>query len=255
MEAYSDFAKVYDTFMDNTPYETWCGFLVSLFRKEGIEDGLVLDMGCGTGMLTEMLEQAGYDMIGIDNSMDMLQIAMEKQREKKKDSILYLLQDMREFELYGTVRAVVSICDSLNYLLEREELVQTFRLVNNYLDPEGIFVFDFNTTYKYKEVIGDSVIAENREESSFIWENYYDDETGMNEYDLTVFIKEGELYRKFEETHYQRGYTLQEVKKALKQAGLIFLEAFDGETYEQPHESSERIFVMAKEQGKRIEGK
>lgn len=159
---------------------------------------------------------------------------------------------MREFELYGTVRAVVSICDSLNYLLEREELVQTFRLVNNYLDPEGIFVFDFNTVYKYKEVIGDSVIAENREECSFIWENYYDDETSINEYDLTVFIKEGELYRKFEETHYQRGYTLQEVKKALNQAGLIFLEAFDGETFKQPHENSERIFVMAKEQGKRM---
>lgn len=255
MEAYSDFSKVYDTFMDDTPYEKWCGFLVSLLKKEGIEDGLVLDMGCGTGTLTEMLEQAGYDMIGIDNSMDMLQIAMEKQREKKKDSILYLLQDMREFELYGTVRAVVSICDSLNYLLEKKELVQTFHLVNNYLDPEGIFLFDFNTAYKYKEIIGDSVIAENREECSFIWENYYDDETGMNEYDLTVFIKEGKLYRKFEETHYQRGYTLQEVKEALKQAGLIFLEAFDGETYKQPHENSERIFVMAKEQGKRIEGK
>lgn len=255
MEAYSDFAKVYDTFMDDTPYEKWCGFLVSLLKKEGIEDGLVLDMGCGTGTLAEMLEQAGYDMIGIDNSMDMLQIAMEKQRKKEKDSILYLLQDMREFELYGTVRAVVSICDSLNYLLERKEMVQTFQLVNNYLDPEGIFLFDFNTVYKYKEVIGDSVIAENREECSFIWENYYEDETGINEYDLTVFLKEGELYRKFEETHYQRGYTLQEVKEALKQAGLVFLEAFDGETYKQPHENSERIFVMAKEQGKRIEGK
>lgn len=84
MEAYSDFAKVYDIFMDNTPYEKWCGFLLSLFRKEGIEDGLVLDMGCGTGILTEMLEQAGYDLIGIDNSMDMLQIAMEKQREKRR---------------------------------------------------------------------------------------------------------------------------------------------------------------------------
>ena len=140
MEAYSDFAKVYDIFMDETPYEEWCGFIVSLLKKKGIEDGLLLDMGCGTGTLTELLEQAGYDMIAIDNSMDMLQIAMEKQREKKKDSILYLFQDMREFELYGTVRAIVSICDSLNYLLEKEELIKTFRLVNNYLDPEGIFL-------------------------------------------------------------------------------------------------------------------
>ncbi len=253
MEAYSDFAKVYDIFMDETPYEEWCGFIVSLLKKKGIEDGLLLDMGCGTGTLTELLEQAGYDMIAIDNSMDMLQIAMEKQREKKKDSILYLLQDMREFELYGTVRAIVSICDSLNYLLEKEELIKTFRLVNNYLDPEGIFLFDFNTVYKYKEVIGEAVIAENREECSFIWENYYDDKRHLNEYDLTVFLKEGEkeeLYRRFQETHYQRGYTLLEMKEALKEAGLVFLEAFDGETHEQPHEKSERIFVLAKEQGK-----
>ncbi|MBD5544511.1 MAG: class I SAM-dependent methyltransferase [Lachnospiraceae bacterium] len=253
MEAYSDFARVYDTFMDETPYEEWCDFLVSLLRKKGIDKGLVLDMGCGTGTLTGLLEQAGYDMIAIDNSMDMLQIAMEKQREKNKDSILYLLQDMREFELYGTVRAVVSICDSLNYLLEREELVHTFRLVNNYLDPEGIFLFDFNTVYKYKEVIGDTVIAENREECSFIWENYYDDETHVNEYDLTIFVKEGRLYRKFDETHYQRGYTLSEIKGALREAGLLFLAAFDGETHEQPHENSERIYVMAKEQGKRVD--
>lgn len=252
MEAYSDFAKVYDIFMDETPYGEWCEFILSLLKKKGIEDGLLLDMGCGTGTLTELLEQAGYDMIAIDNSMDMLQIAMEKQREKKKDSILYLLQDMREFELYGTVRAIVSICDSLNYLLEKEELIKTFRLVNNYLDPEGIFLFDFNTVYKYKEVIGETVIAENREECSFIWENYYDDERHLNEYDLTVFLKEGEeaFYRKFQETHYQRGYTLLEMKEALKAAGLVFLDAFDGETYEQPHEKSERIFVLAREQGK-----
>ncbi|MBD5465511.1 MAG: class I SAM-dependent methyltransferase [Lachnospiraceae bacterium] len=253
MEAYSDFARVYDTFMDATPYEEWCEFLVSLLKKEGITDGLLLDMGCGTGTLTELLEQAGYDMIAIDNSMDMLQVAMEKQRGKKKDSILYLLQDMREFELYGTVRAVISICDSVNYLLDKEELSKTFGLVNNYLDPDGIFLFDFNTVYKYKEVIGEAVIAENREECSFIWENYYDDETHMNEYDLTIFVKEGTLYRKFNETHYQRGYTLLEVKEALQEAGLIFLEAFDGETHKQPHEKSERIYVMAKEQGKGME--
>lgn len=97
---------------------------------------------------------------------------------------------MRELELYGTVGAVVSVCDSLNYLLEEEDIIQVFRLVNNYLYPGGVFLFDFNTVYKYEMVIGDSTIAENREDCSFIWENYYDAGSRMNEYDLTVFVKE-----------------------------------------------------------------
>ena len=144
MEAYTSFAAVYDMFMDNIPYEDWGAYVISLLREQGIEDGLILDLGCGTGSMTEILAREGYDMTGIDISPDMLQIAIEKRMESGAD-ILYLNQDMREFELYGTVRAIVSICDSMNYLLEKEDLVKTLRLVNNYLDPEGIFIFDLNT--------------------------------------------------------------------------------------------------------------
>ena len=97
-----------------------------------------MDLGCGTGTMTEKLADYGYDMIGVDNSEDMLELAMEKRMESGKD-ILYLLQDMREFELYGTVRAIVSVCDSVNYITEPEELEEVFRLVNNYLDPKGVF--------------------------------------------------------------------------------------------------------------------
>ena len=117
MEAYTSFARVYDTFMDNIPYEEWCEYLTGLMREYGVRDGLVLDLGCGTGNMTELLAKAGYDMIGADNAEEMLEIAMEK-RDKSGHDILYLLQDMQEFELYGTVRAVVSVCDSLNYYLD-----------------------------------------------------------------------------------------------------------------------------------------
>ena len=101
---------------------------------------------------------------------------------------MYLLQDMQEFELYGTVRAVVSVCDSLNYITDREELLQVFRLVNNYLDPKGIFLFDMNTVHKYRDILGETTIAENRDEGSFIWENSYDPENGINIYELAVFF-------------------------------------------------------------------
>lgn len=250
-DSYKNFAQVYDLFMNDVPYEDWTEYLVSLLKEHGVEDGLVLELGCGTGSITELLAKQGYDMIGIDNSLDMLEIAMEKKLESGHD-ILYLLQDMREFELYGTVAAIVSICDSVNYITEDEDLLEVFRLVNNYLDPGGVFIFDLNTIYKYREIMGERTIAENREESSFIWDNYYDEEEQINEYDLAIFIPEGEdgLYRKYEETHYQRGYELERIKSLLEEAGLAFVAAYDAFTKEPPKEDSERIYVIAKEQVK-----
>ena len=130
MDAYSGFAQVYDLFMDNIPYEEWSEYVISLLREYGVKDGLLLDLGCGTGTLTRLLADRGYDMIGLDISEEMLQIALEREAAELKN-ILYLPQDMREFELFGTVRAVVSICDSMNYLLAEEELIQVCTLVNN----------------------------------------------------------------------------------------------------------------------------
>lgn len=250
MEAYTDFASVYDELMDNTPYEQWCDNIVKVLGEYGINDGLVLDLGCGTGSLTQLLAAKGYDMIGVDYSEEMLNIACQK-REKSGYDILYLNQDMREFELYGTVHAIVSICDSINYLLEDEDVVTCFKLVNNYLDPKGIFFFDFNTNYKYETIIGDRVIAETRDDCSFIWENFYDPEEMMNEYDLTVFVRENEekpdTFRRFQETHFQRGYTLEEMRGFIEEAGLVFLKAYDADTLEEVTPQSQRIYCVAQE--------
>lgn len=277
MEAYNDFARVYDTFMDETPYEEWCDFLDKLIKEYGVskaesrtlcetdgkalaedakellcsERNLVLDLGCGTGTLTEMMAQKGYDMVGIDNSQEMLSIAMEK-REKAGSETLYLLQDMRELELYSTVGTVISVCDSVNYLLEEEDLLQTFRLVNNYLYPGGIFIFDFNTVYKYEQVIGDTTIAESREDCSFIWENFYDPEGQINEYDLTLFVQEekdekGPVFRKYEENHFQRGYTLEQMISLVEQAGLKVELTLDADSHDAPTSESERIYILARE--------
>ena len=146
VEAYSSFARVYDLFMDNVPYEEWCGYIRGLLLEYGVRDGLVLELGCGTGRLTRLLADAGYDMIGVDNAEEMLAVAREAEYESSagdsgaQSGILYLLQDMRSFELYGTVRAVISVCDSMNYLLEESDLLDVFRLVNNYLDPGDFYL-------------------------------------------------------------------------------------------------------------------
>ena len=250
MASYESFARVYDDFMDNIPYDEWAGYVISLLKEKGIEEGLLLDLGCGTGNITQRLAKSGYDMIGVDNSAEMLEIAQGKNIEEESQ-ILYLLQDMREFELYGTVRAVISICDSMNYIIEYEDLTEVFRLVNNYLDPEGYFIFDMNTLYKYETILADNTIAEDRETMSFIWDNYFYEEERINEYNLNLFLQEEDgRYRKFTETHYQKAYTIDEVKQAITDGGMECIAIYDAFTREAPRKDSQRVYVIAREKGK-----
>lgn len=315
MQAYTGFAQVYDIFMDNVPYDDWTEYLTGLLQEYGVKAGLVLELGCGTGKVTRRLAAKGYDMIGIDLSDEMLELAREKEygedpwtedpeadefdpdvrkeqlgatKENQlpaagqaineadelpeaesgavqvgRKPILYLQQDMREFELYGTVGAVISICDSMNYITSEEDLIKVFRLVNNYLDPGGIFIFDMNTEYKYKNLLGDATIAENREDCSFIWENYYDEEKRINEYNMTIFVKAEEeennpeedhdgsgyipLFLRFQETHYQKAYSVGQVGELLNGAGLEFIGVYDAFTRSRPDETSERVYFIARE--------
>ena len=266
MDAYTSFAQVYDLFMDNVPYDKWCSWICDYLRKEKVEDGLILDLGCGTGKLTKLMAKEGYDMIGIDMSYDMLDIAREQEMLAQMEAmdqmetmdqmdgrdqgreILYLQQDMREFELYGTVRAIYSSCDCINYLMEEEDVEAVFRLANNYLDPEGLFIFDVNTPYKYEKLLGDNTFAEDREESSFIWNNFYDKEEGVNQYDLSIFVREEDgRFQRFRETHYQRSYSLETLKILIERSGMEFVAAFDAYSYEPVREDSEKITIVARE--------
>ena len=253
---YETFARVYDTFMDEIPYDDWAGFLIREMRKDGIRDGLVLDLGCGTGQITKRLALAGYDMIGVDASVDMLQAAQER---RGGSDILYLQQDMREFELYGTVRCVISTCDSLNYITEEEDLLKVFQLVNNYLDPGGLFLFDMNSMHHYEKLLSDNTFAESRDEGSFIWENSYDADTRINEYDLTLFLqREDGLFERFLETHRERAWSVREVEALLGAAGLktegVFPAYAPGRSGEKnewdPDREADRILFRARENGK-----
>lgn len=244
MDAYTSFASVYDLFMDNVPYEEWCAFLCKILAQHGITDGPVLDLGCGTGKMTRLMSEQGYDMTGIDNAAEMLQIAA---MERGEVPILYLLQDMQDLELDGCVRAVYSVCDCVNYVLDEEELQQAFSRVHEYLEEDGVFIFDVNTSYKYTKLLAENTFAESRDEGSFIWDNYYDEEERINEYDLTLFIPEGdELYRRYTETHYQRNYETETLLKLLKNAGFTDICVYDDYTDAPLCEMSERAVFVAK---------
>lgn len=272
-ESYRSFASVYDEFMDGTDYQQVADNIQDMITRYGVskpsqkrtgaseardvllaaEKNLVVDLACGTGKLTEILADRGYDVMGIDLSEEMLGMALER-RDRLRHRTLYLCQDMRQFELYGTAGTFVSVGDSVNYLLTDEDMVKLFKRVNTFLFPGGIFVFDFKTLYLFRDVIGDRTIAEDREDCSFIWDNWFDGVTGINEYDLSLFIRDREddnVFRKYQEIHRQRGYTLEEMKKFAQSAGLIWLAEMDSETMGPVREDSEKILCVVRESGKK----
>ena len=245
MHIYKELAKVYDLFMADVPYEDWANYLDQLLQTHK-HSKLILELGCGTGNITTLLREKNYDMIGIDISSDMLMLA----REKNND-ILYLNQDMRNFELYGTVDACICICDSFNYILEDIELISTFKLVNNYLNPKGLFIFDILTEYKYNHILANNSFSHLEKNSAYIWENYYDPNKKINEYYTNIFIEEKNgLYKKYEEFHYQKAYSQLQIEYFLKEANLTLLNVYDAFTLNKPKKDSERLMFIAQENGK-----
>jgi 2-polyprenyl-3-methyl-5-hydroxy-6-metoxy-1,4-benzoquinol methylase len=244
---YNEFAKVYDGFMKETPYAKWAEFILQQAEKAHKTPKIMCDLGCGTGTLCEIFAKSGIDMIGIDNAEEMLMQAREHARDENLD-ILYLLQDMADFELYGTVDVMYSACDSLNYLLEEDELLAVFRLVNNYLEKDGLFIFDMNTPYKYEKILGSRTFCEQLDDAAYIWENYFDEEEQINEFSVNFFIQnETGTYDRTQEFHYQKAYSLEKVKELLKKAGLELVAVYDDYTEKPSDAQTERMVFVAKE--------
>ena len=251
-DSYGGFAALYDRLMSDVPYDEWTDRILELLAGAGISEGLCADLACGTGSITRRLADRGFDMIGIDLSGEMLQVAGEREEEQQasRPPVLYLQQDIRSFELYGTVRAMVCACDSINYILETEEVEQVLRLVNNYLDPGGMLVMDFHTPYYFREVLGEETISDIDEDVALIWENE-ELEDGCHASSLTIFQQlEDGTYSRTDEEHIQRGYTMEEMRRLAENAGLKDVHFYDGYSREAAGPESERIVMTAVECGK-----
>ncbi len=248
-EGYDAIAGIYDKWNEELDYEAWADFAEENFKKYlTARPQLVLDLACGTGSMTLALSKRGYDMIGVDGSEDMLSVAFER---SEGHQILYLLQDMRDFELYGTVGAVTCCLDSINYLLSESDLDKCFACVHNYLDPDGLFLFDVNSPYKFETVYGDnSFIMEDVDEEGrkrFCgWQNEFDRESGICSFYLSVFEEsEGGYLRRDEEQH-ERCYSLDELKCALLRNGFEWLSVSAGYDFSAPNDKSERLYIAAR---------
>ncbi len=243
MESYTDFAYVYDKLIDQN-YEKWADYIEEIFQRYGKTPRLVLDLGCGTGSITNILAKRGYDMIGADLSPDMLNVARDKAIGEGLD-VLYLCQDIREFELYGTVDAIICTLDVLNYITDKKDLDKIFALVKNYLNPDGIFIFDINTEYKLKNVLGSNTFVNDENGVFYIWENEYK-ENISNQF-LTFFAEnEDGLYERFDENHVQRAYSVEELCDLLNNNKLSTEGVFRLFTFNAPREDCEKAVIVSK---------
>jgi len=242
---YARFAEVYDRLTHDIPYTKWADYLQSAFLKFNKNPRLILELGCGTGSMAIELAKRGYEMIALDVSADMLARAYQKSQEQGTQ-VLFLHQDMREFELYGTVDAVLCLLDSLNYMRSLSDVQKVFRLVHNYLNPGGLFIFDLNSPYKLSTVLGNETFYEVGEDTTWIWTNTYHEKKKRATFDLTFFVKTEEgLYERFDETHNEWAYNSREIEEALHKAGLVLLGEYGELKFTKPRQKEERIFYIA----------
>ncbi len=249
---YSAIASVYDNINTEIDYRKWADFIENCFNRYlRARPGIVLDLACGTGSMTFEMQKRGYDMIGADASEDMLSRAYEKAYENGITDILFLRQDMRDFELYGTVGAVICCLDSVNYLTQDGDIDKCFSTVHNYLDPNGLFIFDANTPYKFKNIYGDNhYIFENTDcygNSSYCgWQNEYDDKTKLCSFYLSVFTEdENGKFNRADEDQTERCYTLEELKAALINNGFEIHGVFGDLDFTTLNENTERWYIVA----------
>lgn len=247
---YDLLAPVYDEINKEIDYTSWADFIERIIKKEYKLGNakLVLDLGCGTGSMTLELAARGYDMTGVDYSVEMLDIAMSRARERRLDGkVLWLCQDMCAFELYGTVEVVVSCLDCINHLDSTKKLGACLSLVHNYLSPDGLFIFDVNGKYKFENVYSDKSYVMETDRSVCIWQNYYNPRTKLCDFYITLFNETGAgTYERYDEVQRERMYTLSYLERALAGAGFEFIGAYSDYDFTEATDKDERIYVVAR---------
>lgn len=248
-DGYGAVAPVYDRLNAEIDYTAWAAFAERCIEKFCRKrPALVLDLACGTGRMTIAMAERGYDMIGVDGSADMLAVAYDRAAAAGRQ-ILFLQQDMRSFELYGTVGAVLCCLDSLNYLTGDGELALCFSLVHNYLEPDGLFFFDVNTPHKFACVYGDEAyILEDEEGGTFCgWQNRYDPESGLCEFALSVFTEnKNGTYTRRDEVQTERCYTMEQITASLQAAGMELLGVYGDFAFTPADAAQDRWYFCAR---------
>jgi len=241
-DMYGQFAVYYDRCMEGVPYKKWASNIKNIWDAHGADPRIVLDLCCGTGVLTRMFADMGYDMIGADISEDMLARAAEFNEDGR---VLYLKQDIRNLELFGSINACYSVFDSMNYMTDAGDFIRALKNVNMYLEPGGMFIFDVNSDKKYIRMSSENPPARVLPEFSYIWEYSFDRKSRINECAAHFFtLEKSGLYRRFTEYHYQKAYNMDEIETAVKTSGLYLTDILDAGTMKAPGDMSERLYAI-----------
>lgn len=247
MEQYSDFAFIYDELMNDVDYNGWIKYIEEIIEKENVKVQNILELACGTGNLTIPLTKKNYDIAGIDISDQMLNVAREK-AEKEGVELVLLQQDIAELDFDVTnLDCILCACDGFNYITYDDDLENVFAKSHELLKDGGLFIFDISSHYKLSTILGNNMHGENRDDISYLWQNYFDDEQNLIEMELAFFVKDANgKFDKFEEVHQQRAYTEDEIIESLQISGFTDIKVYGDFTFEKPKKDSERIFFICK---------
>ena len=244
MSGYGNFASVYDQLITGVDYRQIGEYFDACIRKAGGGKGILLDLGCGTGSLSMVMDELGYDVIGVDGSYEMLGEAMEKRAQSGRD-ILYLAQDMTELDLFGTVGAVVSSLDSLNHLTRYADFDRAVGRADLFLEPGGMMAFDVNTPYKHRQVLADNTFVYDTDEVYCVWQNTADGDLTRMDLDLFVRQEDG-AYIRMEDHFSERAYSREEIEASLIRHGMEITGVYDAWTFDPPKPDSERLVFVAR---------
>lgn len=242
--AYGEFAKIYDDLInEDINYDNMVSRIIEICNEHNIECKDYLDVACGTGNVTVRLAKHFKEIYAVDLSEDMLREAFNKLKENRiKGKII--CQDMTEMQLNRKFDLITSVLDSTNYITDEDDLEKYFSSVKEHLKDDGIFIFDVNSYYKLSEILGNNIYTYSEEDVFYTWENVFEDD--MVSMFLTFFVKQGELYERFEEEHFERAYKEEELESALSNCGLKVINKFDGYSNNKVQANSERIVYVVK---------
>ena len=243
--AYEALAGCYDEMTGDVNYPAWADFLETLFAKEKRPVHTVLDLACGTGTMTFLLADRGYELIGVDFSPEMLAVAAEKTVDEGRIPPIFLCQSMEDLDLYGTVDACVCLLDSLNHITDKNALKRALHRVWLFLEPGGLFVFDVHTPEHLASLDGEMFLDET-EDAYCVWRTEYDRRRKVCTYAMDVFRQEGDLWRREEEVHEERAYTSEELTELLKGAGFLDIRQYGDKKLRKPKAGEDRVFFTAR---------
>ena len=242
---YSEFAYTYDALMADVDYKKRTDYICSLFASFDRMPTLMLDLACGTGEFSNRFAEKGVSVIGVDISFDMLSVAREKSAEQGND-ILYLCQDAAELDLYGTVDGAICCLDSLNHITDYDAFCKAIAKVSLFLEKDRLFIFDLNTPYKHREVLGNNTFVIDTDDVYCVWQNAYNDTDNTVEINLDFFTPDSDAYYRTNENFCERAYTDSEIEKALKNAGLKTEAVYEEMTQNAPTDTTERVVYVTR---------